>query len=112
VRWLAIATILSLFGPAQSTVTIRVIDEDSGQPIFARVVLKNGAGEVIESTGYKTLNGHVATPEGWQVSLSTGKYSLHVDAGFEFFATDEDWHFDGSPRKEDRAQEVGEPFAR
>jgi hypothetical protein len=90
------ALLLTLQDP---TVTITVSDADGGKPIFARVVLKNGAGEVVDSTGYKTLNGHFVAPDGWKVSLPKGKYSIHADAGFEFFALDEEWTFDGAAEK-------------
>jgi hypothetical protein len=81
------------------TVTITVLDSDGGRPLFARAVVKNGAGEVIGSTGYRTLNGHFVPPDGWKVALPKGKYSVHVDAGFEFFALDEEWAFDGAAEK-------------
>lgn len=80
-------------------VTISVVDQDSGKPMFARVVLKNAAGAVLESTGYKTLNGHFVPSDGWKLTLPKGKYSVHTDAGFEVFPADEEWTFDGAPEK-------------
>lgn len=92
-----LALLLSLVQDAP--VTITVVERDSGKPIFARVVLKNSAGKIIDSTGYKTLNGHFVPPDGWKLSLPKGKYSIHADAGYEHFAADEDWTFDGAPTK-------------
>jgi hypothetical protein len=83
----------------EATVKFRVVDGSAGEPIFARVVLKNAAGEIVGSSGYKTLDGHFVPPDGWKVALSRGKYSIHADAGFEFFALDEEWDFDGAAEK-------------
>lgn len=80
-------------------VTISVVDKDSGKPIFARVVLKDAAGEIVGSTGYKTLNGHFVAPDGWPVALAKGPYKVHVDAGFEYGAADETWTPDGAAAK-------------
>jgi hypothetical protein len=81
------------------TVTIRVVDGDSKEPIFARVVLRDPAGKVAGTTGYRTLNGHVVFPEGWAASLAPGKYRLEADAGFEFFRHEEDWTVSGGGEK-------------
>jgi hypothetical protein len=85
--------------PQDAPVTITVVDADSGKPIFARVVLRDAAGQVLHSTGYKTLNGRFVPPDGWAVSLPKGRYSVRADAGFEFFARSEEWAFDGAPEK-------------
>ncbi len=79
-------------------VTIRLIDGATKRPIFGRIVLKNAAGEVLGSTGYRTLNGRFVPPEGWTLPLPKGTYSLHADAGFEFFAHDETWIHDGAAK--------------
>jgi hypothetical protein len=97
-KWASLLLVLLL--PADdATVTIIVADAEAGKPIFARVVLKNADGGVVGSTGYKTLNGHYVPPEGWKLTLPKGKYSVHADAGFEFFAADEAWEVDGAPEK-------------
>lgn len=80
-------------------VTITVVDESSSKPIFARVVLRNAAGAVVDSTGYRTLNGHFVPPDGWKVALPKGRCSARVDAGFEFFAADEEWTHEGAAEK-------------
>ncbi len=78
-------------------VTITVLDGE--RPIFARVVIRNAAGETVGSTGYATLAGRFVPPEGWKVPLPKGKYALHADAGNEFFAHDEEWTFGGEADK-------------
>jgi len=82
-----------------SPTVLRVVDQDSGKPIFARVVLKNSAGDLVGSTGYKTFDGHVVAPEGWSVSLPPGAYAVHVDAGFEYGSAEETWTADGATAK-------------
>lgn len=91
------AALILLLALQDPTVTITVVD--SGKPIFARVVLRNASGEILGGTGYRTLSGRFVPPEGWKVALPKGKYSLHADAGFEFFALDEEWAFDGAAEK-------------
>jgi hypothetical protein len=93
-----VTSLLLVIALAQE-ITITVVDKDAGKPIFARVVLKNAAGAIIDSTGYKTLNGHFVPPDGWKVALAKGKYSIHADAGFEYFALDEEWSCDGAAEK-------------
>jgi hypothetical protein len=80
-------------------VTVKVVEKESGKPVFARVVLRDPAGSVVGSTGYRTLNGHFVPPEGWKVPLAKGTYKLRADAGFEFFAHEEDWTHDGAAEK-------------
>ncbi len=86
-------------GRQDSPTVLSVHDKDSGKPIFARVVLRNAVGEIVGSTGYKTLNGHFVAPDGWSVVIPRGAYAVHVDAGFEYFATDESWTADGATTK-------------
>lgn len=98
---IALAALLwSLAGaPDDVAVTIRVVDKESGKPMFARVVLKNADGGVIGSTGYKTLNGRFVAPEGWKLPLPAGKYSFSADAGFEYGAASGDWTIDAAGEK-------------
>src|SRR6185295_1790357 len=96
----AMLLLLALLIPAQdAAVAITVLDKDSGKPIFARVVLKGPDGSVVGSTGYKTLNGHFVPPDGWAVTLPKGKYSIAVDAGFEYFSASEAWEVGGAGEK-------------
>jgi hypothetical protein len=80
-------------------VTITVVDAESKEPIFARVVLREPDGKLVGSTGYKTLNGRVVSPEGWTVALAPGKHRLEADAGYEFFRHEEDWTVAGAGEK-------------
>jgi hypothetical protein len=98
---MTLAPLTALFALAlqDAPVKITVVDREGGKPIFARVVLKNDAGRVIGSTGYQTLNGRFVPPDGWTVTLPRGRYSIRADAGFEFFAHDESWDFEGAAEK-------------
>jgi hypothetical protein len=76
---------------AGDEVAVRITVLDGERPIFARVELRDAAGKLVDSTGYRTLSGHVAPPEGWSVSIAPGVYKIKADAGFEFFAHEEEW---------------------
>lgn len=71
--------------------TIRVVEAEGGAPVFARVVLTDPGGKVVGGSGYTTLSGRFVPPEGWKVRLAPGRYRLRADAGYEFFAHDEEW---------------------
>ncbi|HXG59818.1 MAG TPA: CehA/McbA family metallohydrolase [Planctomycetota bacterium] len=93
-----LAALLAL--AAQETpVTIRVVDADSGEPVFARVVVRDERGRLVGSCGYRTLEGRFVPPEGWSVPLPPGRYTLHADAGYEFFAHREEWTPAGAGEK-------------
>ncbi|MBN1421150.1 MAG: carboxypeptidase regulatory-like domain-containing protein [Planctomycetes bacterium] len=88
--------VVSLLGPfaeaeGEVDVRLRVEDADTGAPIFARAVLRDPAGQVIGSNGYRDLNGRFIPPEGWAVRLPAGEYGLRVDAGFAFAPADLSW---------------------
>ena len=91
-----LALLLALVQDAPTVLSVH--DRDSGIPIFARVVLRNAAGEVVGSTGYKTLSGHFVAPDGWSIVIPKGAYTVHVDAGFEYGAADETWTADGAAK--------------
>lgn len=90
---------LAALAAQEAPVTIRVVDGDSGEPIFARVALRDERGRLVDSCGYRTLEGRFVPPEGWAVSLPPGRYALQADAGFEFFAHREDWTHTGPGEK-------------
>lgn len=84
-------------GPVE--VTLRVVDDSTGEPIFARAVLTGADGEIVEGTGYETFTGHVVFPEGWRVRVEPGRYSLLVDAGFELASHRSVWDIAASEEK-------------
>ena len=72
--------------PGREALAVRVVDAGSGEPLPARIVVRDAAGKVVESR-YEHLAGVFTDERGMlEMPLRPGAYSLEVQRGIDFLS--------------------------
>lgn len=72
--------------PGREALAVRVVDAGSGEPLPARIVVRDAAGKVVESR-YETLPGVFTDERGMlDMPLRPGAYSVEVQRGIDFLS--------------------------
>ncbi len=96
--------------PGREALAVRVVDAASGEPLPARIVVRDAAGKVVESR-YERLAGVFTDERGMlEMPLRPGAYSLEVQRGIDFLS--EELAFDVRPGVGAEATVPLEPWLR
>jgi hypothetical protein len=97
-------------GAGREGISIRVADSTSGEPLPARVVVRDAAGKAVESE-YEHLPGVFTADDGaLELPLSPGRYTLEVHHGIDFVS--QEHPFEVRPGSRATARIALEPWVR